>query len=355
MPRLRAKQKVTLDVIGDGELRSELGALAVRLGLDRHVRFLGQRPKLEVADRDARGRRVRPAEPRREHAVRAPRGAGVRRAGRRPRASAVCPRYSTRARGVLVEPGSAEALAAGQSRPWPTRLDRYDRAATAATARVSVRQRRDRPAVERCLCAARSVSTDRDGAARKPRAARPQSSPSARCLTPGGDARQPHRPDPARRQRALGSYPAAVGSSTGSSAPFLVGGSRLPSSHFLPRAQDENEARRWVVDALRGARGARARVVSSGSSCYAIRSPRRTNNHALAGALLLYAPYPFFAFLTAGMPSALIASGRAKLAAALNALNGVLTVGVVHRRRGRLADYPKHGRRAHASRRQRSR
>jgi O-antigen/teichoic acid export membrane protein len=111
-------------------------------------------------------------------------------------------------------------------------------------------------------------------------------------------------------------------------SPFLVGGVPTALLYFLPRAQDENEARRWVFDAyvVLAALG----LVSS-LGILLLRDPIAggTNNHALAGALLLYAPYPFFAFLTAGMPSALIASGRAKLAAALNALNGVLTVGIV--------------------------
>ena len=101
----------------------------------------------------------------------------------------------------------------------------------------------------------------------------------------------------------------SCGSSTGSSAPFLVGGVPTALLYFLPHAQDENEARRWVFDAyvVLAALG----LVSS-LGILLLRDPiaRRTNNHALAGALLLYAPYPFFAFLIAGMPSALIASGR---------------------------------------------
>jgi O-antigen/teichoic acid export membrane protein len=53
------------------------------------------------------------------------------------------------------------------------------------------------------------------------------------------------------------------------------------------------------------------------------------HNQALSRALLFYVPYPFFAFLTAAMPSALIASGRARLASVLNAVNGLVTVGAV--------------------------
>jgi O-antigen/teichoic acid export membrane protein len=111
-------------------------------------------------------------------------------------------------------------------------------------------------------------------------------------------------------------------------APFLVGGVPTALLYFLPHARDEHEARRWVVDAyvVLAALG----LVSS-LGILLLRDPiaAGTNNHALSGALLLYAPYPFFAFLTAGMPSALIASGKAKLAAILNAFNGVATVGVV--------------------------
>jgi O-antigen/teichoic acid export membrane protein len=111
-------------------------------------------------------------------------------------------------------------------------------------------------------------------------------------------------------------------------APFLVGGVPTALLYFLPHARDEHEARRWVVDAyvvlaLLG--------LASSVGILLLRGPiaAGTNNHALTGALLVYAPYPFFAFLTAGMPSALIASGKAKLAAFLNAFNGVATVGVV--------------------------
>ncbi len=53
-------------------------------------------------------------------------------------------------------------------------------------------------------------------------------------------------------------------------------------------------------------------------------------NPALSDALLPYAPYPFLAFITAVMPTALVAVGRAGLAAALNAIAGALvTVAVL--------------------------
>ena len=111
-------------------------------------------------------------------------------------------------------------------------------------------------------------------------------------------------------------------------SPFLVGGVPTALLYFLPRARSEDEARRWVVDSyvILAALG----LVSS-LGILLLRDPiaAGTNNHALADALLIYAPDPFVAFLTAGMPSALIASRRARLAAGLNAFNGVLTVGVV--------------------------
>jgi O-antigen/teichoic acid export membrane protein len=111
-------------------------------------------------------------------------------------------------------------------------------------------------------------------------------------------------------------------------APFLVGGVPTALLYFLPRARSEHEARRWVLDAyvVLAMLG-----VASSIGILLFRDPiaGATNDHALAGALLVYAPYPFFAFLTAGMPSALIASGRAKLAAMLNAFNGLATVTIV--------------------------
>jgi O-antigen/teichoic acid export membrane protein len=111
-------------------------------------------------------------------------------------------------------------------------------------------------------------------------------------------------------------------------APFLVGGVPAALLYFLPRARSDDEARHWVVDAY-----AVLAVLGIASSLgiLLLRDPiaSATNNHALAGALLVYTPYPFFAFMTAGMPSALIASGKAKLAAVLNAFNGVATVGAV--------------------------
>lgn len=111
-------------------------------------------------------------------------------------------------------------------------------------------------------------------------------------------------------------------------APFLVGGVPTALLYFIPRAATRDEISRWVRDAyvLLTAFG----VVSS-LVVLALRRPiaAALNDPALAHALLFYAPYPFFAFLNAAMPSSLIASGRARLAAVLNAANGVLTVAAV--------------------------
>ncbi|PZS12296.1 MAG: hypothetical protein DLM64_05265 [Solirubrobacterales bacterium] len=51
LARLPQYPKVTLDLIGDGELRCELQARARRLGLEPVVRFHGERRKQEVAER----------------------------------------------------------------------------------------------------------------------------------------------------------------------------------------------------------------------------------------------------------------------------------------------------------------
>ena len=111
-------------------------------------------------------------------------------------------------------------------------------------------------------------------------------------------------------------------------SPFLVGGLPTALLYFLPRARSDDEASKWVLDSY---------VIlvcfglASSLGVFVLRGPiaAAMNDPALARALLYYVPYPFFAFLTAAMPSALIACGRAKLASGLNALNGALTVGAV--------------------------
>jgi glycosyltransferase involved in cell wall biosynthesis len=50
LAELRAARDVTLDLVGDGELRADLQRRAYRLGLASAVRFHGERPKQEVAE-----------------------------------------------------------------------------------------------------------------------------------------------------------------------------------------------------------------------------------------------------------------------------------------------------------------
>ena len=111
-------------------------------------------------------------------------------------------------------------------------------------------------------------------------------------------------------------------------APFLVGGLPTALLFFVPRTRSREAAWRWIRDSyvILAALG-----LASSLLVLVLRHPIAAvlNNPALARALLFYVPYPFFAFLIAAMPSALIAGGRAGLASSLNALNGVLTVVVV--------------------------
>jgi O-antigen/teichoic acid export membrane protein len=111
-------------------------------------------------------------------------------------------------------------------------------------------------------------------------------------------------------------------------SPFLVGGVPTALLYFIPRSATREEISKWVRDAylLLAAFG----IVSS-LAVFVLRRPIAAglNDPPLAHALLFYVPYPFFAFLNAAMPSSLIASGRARLAAVLNAANGVVTVAAV--------------------------
>jgi len=134
MRLLRAGRTVTLDVIGDGELRRDLVSLTDSLGLNGDVRFLGQRPKAEVAAR------LRAA----DIFVLPSLGENMPCAllealacGLPSVASRVggVPEVLGEGCGVTVEPGSAEALAGGIEAA-AARLDRYDRTGFAASARA---------------------------------------------------------------------------------------------------------------------------------------------------------------------------------------------------------------------------
>jgi O-antigen/teichoic acid export membrane protein len=112
-------------------------------------------------------------------------------------------------------------------------------------------------------------------------------------------------------------------------SPLLVAGIPAALLYFMPRAKDEQQAREWVGAAyvLLGAIGLACSIV-----VVAARGPiaDALGNHDLTRALVPYAPYPFFAFVAAVMPTALVAIGRAGLAAALISLGGVLVaIGVL--------------------------
>ena len=111
-------------------------------------------------------------------------------------------------------------------------------------------------------------------------------------------------------------------------SPFLLAGLPTALLFFLPRASSSEEAGRWLLDSYLIV--ACAGVVSS-LGVLLMRHPiaAALNDPALARALAFFAPYLFFALLTAALPNALVAVGRAALASALNGLNGVLTVAFV--------------------------
>jgi L-malate glycosyltransferase len=133
MRRLRLKRKVTLDVIGDGDLRAELGALAEALGLNGDVRFLGQRPKREIAERvGAADLFVLPSlGENMPCALLEALTCGVPAVATR---VGGVPEVLTESTGIMVEPGSVDALSAGLEK-IAAQLDRYDRTATAESAR----------------------------------------------------------------------------------------------------------------------------------------------------------------------------------------------------------------------------
>jgi len=134
MRLLRAGRTVTLDVIGDGELRRDLVSLTDSLGLNGDVRFLGQRPKAEVAAR-LRAADIFVLPSLGENMPCALLEALV--CGLPSVASRVggVPEVLGEGCGVTVEPGSAEALAGGIEAA-AARLDRYDRTGVAASARA---------------------------------------------------------------------------------------------------------------------------------------------------------------------------------------------------------------------------
>jgi O-antigen/teichoic acid export membrane protein len=104
-------------------------------------------------------------------------------------------------------------------------------------------------------------------------------------------------------------------------APLLLSGVPAGLLYFMSRTKSDEERRVWISRAylLLMAMGA----VSFGA-VIALRQPLATlfSNPDLAPALVLYAPYLLFSFIAAATPPALIASGRARGAALLNACMG---------------------------------
>jgi O-antigen/teichoic acid export membrane protein len=112
-------------------------------------------------------------------------------------------------------------------------------------------------------------------------------------------------------------------------SPLLIAGIPAALLYFIPRSEDPEHARAWIGQAyvLLGGIGA---IVSIGIAVG--RHPLATalGNPALSDALLVYSPQPFFAFLGGAMGTALVAIGRAGVAASIGALSGVFAlIGVV--------------------------
>ncbi len=105
-------------------------------------------------------------------------------------------------------------------------------------------------------------------------------------------------------------------------SPLFLGGIPAALLYFIPRARDAEERGRWIVRAylILGAMGVMAVV-----GALALRGVLATafTNPGLKGALTLYAPFLFCAFVFAVGPPALVAGGRPRPAAILNATLGV--------------------------------
>lgn len=122
----------------------------------------------------------------------------------------------------------------------------------------------------------------------------------------------------------LGSYQ-QLGLIYGIVSPFLVAGIPAALLYFVPRHREAGRTRAWVGGAylLLGGLGLLTSVL-----VVVARDPlaHALGNPALSDALAAYAPYPFLAFVTAVMPTALVAAGRAGRAAVLNGVGGAAVV-----------------------------
>ena len=109
-------------------------------------------------------------------------------------------------------------------------------------------------------------------------------------------------------------------------APLLLGGVPAALLYFIARAVDAQEIRSWVARAYlalggMGLIGAAVALLARKPLAHEFHNPE------LARALALYAPAIFFTFLAAAGPPALVAAGRARLAALLNAALGLSILG----------------------------
>ena len=107
-------------------------------------------------------------------------------------------------------------------------------------------------------------------------------------------------------------------------SPLLLAGVPAGLLYFMAGAE-KDEGRRWVLCAyvvLAVLGVVFSAAVAIGHNFIA----EEFNNDALSTALLVFAPYPLLLFVAAVMPNALVVTGRAGLAAALNALGAVVFV-----------------------------
>jgi O-antigen/teichoic acid export membrane protein len=108
-------------------------------------------------------------------------------------------------------------------------------------------------------------------------------------------------------------------------SPLLIAGIPAALLYFVPRAADPEQVRAWVGQAyvLLGGLGL---VVSVAIAVGRVPLADALGNPALATPLLIYAPQPFFAFVSAAMSTALVAAGRAGVAATIGALSGAFAL-----------------------------
>lgn len=111
-------------------------------------------------------------------------------------------------------------------------------------------------------------------------------------------------------------------------SPLLLGGVPAALMYFLARAREESDRRRFTCDAylalsVLGLVFATLLVITRRPVADAVGNPD------LVSVLPLFAPYTLFSFITAVMPSALIATGWAHRSAVTSALMAFISVAVV--------------------------